>query len=118
MSVFPSEKHLCSWTGCCLHNNGCEGKIKFIRSPRPSAYLKPLLVQVANALIKYNKHPEFKERYRRIKVWRSHKKAIIAVCRMILVAVWNILSMLEPYPPALLQISLRLSLKNLHSLRL
>ncbi|MBQ8369269.1 MAG: IS110 family transposase, partial [Clostridia bacterium] len=26
-------------------------------------------------------------------------KAIIAVCRMILVAVWNILSKLEPYSP-------------------
>lgn len=27
------------------------------------------------------------------------QKAVIAICRMILVAVWNILSKLEPYSP-------------------
>lgn len=95
MSVFPTAKHLCSWAGCCPRNDGSGGKIKSTRISR----VKPLLVQVANALIKSNKHPEFKERYRRIKARRGHKKAIIAVCRMILVAVWNILSKLEPYTP-------------------
>ena len=99
MSVFPSAKHLCSWAGCCPRNDGSSGKIKSTRISRAGAYLKPLLVQVANALIKSNKHPEFKERYRRIRASRGHKKAIIAVCRMILVAVWNILSKLEPYTP-------------------
>lgn len=99
MSVFPTAKHLCSWAGCCPRNDGSGGKVKSRRISRAGAYLKPLLVQVANALIKSNKNPEFKERYRRIKVRRGHKKAIIAVCRMILVAVWNILSKLEPYSP-------------------
>ena len=32
-----------------------------------SSYLKPLLAQIANALLKSKEHPEFKERYRRIK---------------------------------------------------
>ena len=99
MSVFPTAKHLCSWAGCCPRNDGSGGKVKSRRISRAGAYLKPLLVQVANALIKSNKNPEFKERYRRIKARRGHKKAIIAVCRMILVAVWNILSKLEPYSP-------------------
>ena len=63
-------------------------------------YLKPLLVQVANAVIKSDKYPECKERYRRIKAHRGHKKAIIAVCRTLLTAIWNILSKLEPYPAA------------------
>jgi transposase len=61
--------------------------------------LKPLLVQVASALIKSKKHPEFKERYHRIKSHRGHKKAIIAVCKMLLTAIWNMLSKLEPYNP-------------------
>lgn len=30
---------------------------------------------------------------------RGHKKAIIAVCKMLLTAIWNILSKLEPYNP-------------------
>ena len=45
----------------------------------------------------YKKHPEFTDRYRRIKARRGHKKAIIAICRMILTAIWHILSDLKPY---------------------
>lgn len=45
-------------------------------------------------------HPEFKERYRRLKARRGHKKAIIAICRMLLNAIWNVLSKAEPYSPA------------------
>ena len=61
--------------------------------------MKPLLVQVANALIKSKKHSAFKERYHRIKSHRGHKKALIAVCKILLTAIWNMLSKLEPYNP-------------------
>ncbi len=61
--------------------------------------MNPLLVQVANALIKSKKHPEFKKRYHRIKSHRRHKKAIIAVYKMLLTTIWNMLSKLEPYSP-------------------
>ena len=60
-------------------------------------HIDEILVQVANAVIKSDKYPEFKERYRRIKARRGHKKAIIAIGRMLLTAIWNILSKLEPY---------------------
>ena len=100
MSVFPTAKHLTSWAGCCPRNDQSGGKFKSTRISRAGAYLKPLLVQVANALIKSDKHPEFRNRYRRIKARRGHKKAIIAVCRMILTAIWNVLSKLEPYDPS------------------
>ena len=56
-------------------------------------------MQIANALIKSKKHPEFTIRYRRIKARRGHKKAIIAICRMILTAIWHILTDLKPYTP-------------------
>ena len=99
MSVFPSSKHLVSWAGCCPRNDQSNQKVKSRRISRAGCYLKPLPVQVANALIKSKKHPEFKERYRRIKSHRGHKKAIIAVCKMLLTAIWNMLSKLEPYNP-------------------
>lgn len=99
MSVFPSSKHLVSWAGCCPRNDQSNGKVKSTRISRAGCYLKPLLVQLANALINSKKHPEFKERYRRIKSHRGHKKAIIAVCKMLLTAIWNMLSKLEPYSP-------------------
>ena len=97
MSVFPTSKHLVSWAGCCPRNDQSAHKVKSTRISKAGSYLKPQLVQIANALIKSSKHPEFKERYRRIKARRGHKKAIIAVCRMLLTAVWNILSKVEPY---------------------
>lgn len=97
MSVFPTSKHLVSWSGCCPRNDSSAQKVKSTRISRAGSFLKPILVQIANALIKSKDHPEFWERYRRIKARRGHKKAIIAVCRMLLTAIWNILSKLEPY---------------------
>ena len=97
MSVFPSAKHLASWAGCCPRNDQSNKKVKSTRISRAGCYLKPLLVQIANAVIKSDRHPECRERYRRIKARRGHKKAIIAVCRMLLTTIWNVLSKLEPY---------------------
>ena len=99
MSVFPAAKNLVSWAGCCPRNDQSGGKVKSTRISRAGTYLKPLLVQVANAVVKSDKYPECKERYRRIKARRGHKKAIIAICRMLLTAIWNVLSKDEPYSP-------------------
>ena len=100
MSVFPTAKHLVSWAGCCPRNDRSAKHVKSSRISQAGSYLKPLLVQVSNALIKSDKHPEFRERYRRIKSHRGHKKAIIAVCKMLLTAIWNILSTGEIYNPS------------------
>ncbi len=89
MSVFPTAKHLSSWAGCCPRNDQSGGKIKSTRISRAGSFLKPLLVQIANSLVRSDKHPEFSERFRRIKARRGHKKATIAICRMILTAIWH-----------------------------
>lgn len=99
MSVFPTAKHLVSWAGCCPRNDQSAGKIKSTRISRAGSYFKPVLVQVASALTKSKNHPEITSRYRRIKARRGHKKAIIAICRMLLTAIWHILSDLKPYTP-------------------
>ena len=99
MSVFPTAKHLVSWAGCCPRNDQSDRKIKSTRISRAGSYIKPILVQIANALIKSKKHSEITGRYRRIKTRRGHKKAIIAICRMLLTAIWHILSDLKPYTP-------------------
>ena len=97
MSIFPTAKHLVSWAGCCPRNDQSDRKIKSTRISRAGSYIKPVLVQIANALIKSKKHPEITGRYRRIKARRGHKKAVIAICRMFLTAIWHILSDLKPY---------------------
>ena len=99
MSVFPTAKHLVSWAGCCPRNDQSNKKIKSNRISHAGSYFKPVLVQVANALLHSKKHPEITNRYKRIKARRGHKKAIIAICRMLLTAIWHILSDLKPYTP-------------------
>ena len=97
MSVFPTAKNLVSWAGCCPRNGKSAKHVKSTRISQAGSCLKPRLVQVANALLKSKDHPEITERYRRIKSHRGHKKAVIAVCKMLLTAIWNILSTGEAY---------------------
>lgn len=97
MSVFPTAKHICSWAGVVPQNDQSAGKKKTTRISRAGAYLKPLLVQCALAAIKSREHPEIQERYARLKKRRGHKKAIIAICRMLLTAIYAILKKTEPY---------------------
>ena len=97
MEAFPSAKHLCSWAGLTPTNNESAGKKKSVRVSKAGCYIKPLLVQCANAVVKSNKHPEIRNRYLRIKKRRGHKKAIIAIARMLLTALYHMLKNGENY---------------------
>ena len=97
MSVFPTSKHLCSWAGLTPQNNESAGKKKTTRIIRAGAYIKPLLVQCALSAIRKKSNPEIRNRYLSIKKRRGHKKAIIAIARMLLTSIYNILKKNEPY---------------------
>jgi transposase len=97
MSVFPTAKHLCSWAGLTPQNNESAGKKKSVRISRAGVYIKPLLVQCANAAVNSKTHPEIRNRYLSIKKRRGHKRAIIAIARMMLTAIYSILKKSEPY---------------------
>ena len=101
MSVFPTSKHCCSWAGLTPQNNESAGKKKTTRISRAGAYIKPLLVQCALCAIRAKANPEIRNRYLSIKKRRGHKKAIIAIARMLLTAIYNILKKNEPYNPEL-----------------
>lgn len=97
MDVFPTAKHLCSWAGLTPTNNESAGKKKSVRISRAGCYIKPLLVQCATAVVKSEKHPEIRNRYLRLKKRRGHKRAIIAIARMLLTAIYHILKKKQPY---------------------
>jgi transposase len=97
MDVFPTAKHLCSWAGLTPTNNESAGKKKSVRISKAGCYIKPLLVQCATAVVKSDKHPEIRNRYLQLKKRRGHKKAIIAIARMLLTAIYHILKKKEPY---------------------
>jgi len=97
MSVFETAKQLVSWAGLTPQNQESAGKKKTTRIGRAGAYLKPLLVQIALAVSKSNKHLELKNKYLSLKKRRGGKKAVIAIARKLLTAIWHILSKGEPY---------------------
>ena len=97
MSVFETSKQLCSWAGLTPQNNESANKKKTTRISRAGAYLKPLLVQIALAVSQSNKCPELRDKYQTLTKRRGHKKAVIAVARKLLTAIWHILSKNVPY---------------------
>ena len=103
MEAFPSAKHLCSWAGLTPTNNESAGKKKSVRVSKAGCYIKPLLVQCANSVIKKKKHPEIRNRYLRLRKRRGHKKAIIAIARMLLTALYHMLKNGENYNSDLYQ---------------
>jgi transposase len=48
-------------------------------------------------VVKSEKHPEIRNRYLKLKKRRGHKRAIIAIARMLLTAIYHILKNKEPY---------------------
>jgi transposase len=101
MDVWRAAKHLCSWAGLTPTNDESAGKKKSVRISRAGCYIKPLLVQCATAVVKSEKHPEIRNRYLQLKKRRGHKRAIIAIARMLLTAIYHILKKKEPYNPDL-----------------
>ena len=97
MSVFETAKKLVSWAGLTPQNQESAGKKKTTRIGRAGAYLKPLLVQIALAVSKSDKHPELKNKYQQLKKRRGGKKAVIAIARKLLTAIWQMLSKNEAY---------------------
>lgn len=99
MSQFSSSKRLCCWAGLTPSNNESAGKKKSVKISRAGVYLKPALVQCAHAAVKSTKSPYYKDKYERISKRRGKKRAIIAIARMILTAIYQMLSTGEVWNP-------------------
>jgi len=100
MDVFESAKHLVSWAGLTPANNESAGKKKSTRISKAGQFLKPLLVQCALAAMADKKNTYFAIKYQRIKKRRGHKKAIIAIARMMLVCIYHMIKSGECFNPS------------------
>ena len=100
MSVFETSKHLNSWAGLAPANNESAGKKKSVRISKAGQFLKPLLVQCALAAVKSTKEPYFANKYGRLVKRRGHKKAIIAIARMMLTCIYHMLQTGEAFNPS------------------
>jgi transposase len=100
LSHFANSKRLCCWAGLTPGNNESAGKKKSVRITRAGVYLKSALVQVAHAAVKSNSQPYYKIKYERISKRRGKKRAIIAIARMILTAIYHMFITGEEWNPS------------------
>jgi len=100
MSVFESAKHLNSWAGLAPANNESAGKKKSVRISKAGQFLKPLLVQCALAAVRSSKESYFASKYQKLKKRRGHKRAIIAIARMMLTCVYHMIQTGEIFNPS------------------
>ena len=91
MNAFIDDKHLCSWAGLTPRCNESAKKKKSVRITKAGIYIKPLLVQCALCAIKDKSCAYIKGRYESLKRRRGHKKAIIAIARLLLTSIYHIL---------------------------
>ena len=99
MSQFCSSKRLCCWAGLTPGSNESAGKKKSVRITRAGVYLKPALVQCAHAAVKSDKSHYYKKKYESLVKRRGKKRAIIAIARMILTAIFQMLTTGETWNP-------------------
>lgn len=100
MSQFCTSKRLCCWAGLVPGSNESGGKKKSVRITRAGIYLKPALVQCAHAAVKSEKSPYYKKKYETLTKRRGKKRAIVAIARMILTAIFQMLTTGEEWNPS------------------
>ena len=90
MSRFPTAGHLVSWAGLCPQLDESAGKHRSTKIRKGNPWLKTTLIQCAWAAIRSPGY--LRARYHRVRSRAGKMKAIIAVARTILVAIYHMLS--------------------------
>lgn len=98
MSVFHSADHLAAWGGVCPGSNESAGKHKSAPARKGDKYLRTALVQAAWAAVR-TRGCAWKQTFGRLVVRLGPKKAIVAIARKMLVAIFYILRDSTPYRP-------------------
>jgi transposase len=91
MTVFPTAAQLASWAGVCPGLNESAGRVKSAHTRHGNAHLKAAL-GVAAMSASRTKDTYLAARYRRIAARRGPVRAVVAIERTILTAVWNMLT--------------------------
>jgi len=96
MSTFPSPGHLAAWAGVAPGQNESAGRKGRTTSRPGNSYLKGGL-GIAAMSASRTKNTYLSARYRRIATRRGHLRAIVATERIMLTAIWHMLTDNAPY---------------------
>jgi len=103
MRVFENSGKITGWTGLRPRNDESAGKYKSTATTKGNKYLRFILTQVAWAASRI-KNGWFKEKFNRLAMRKSRKKALIAIARKVLTVAWNVLYYKTPYNPLMVHI--------------
>ena len=103
MSAFANSGKFTGWTGLRPRNDESAGKFKSTATTKGNKHLRAIIVQVAWAASR-SKGSFFKDKFTRLAIRKSRKKALVAIGRKMLVIIWHILSERTQYNPCLVHI--------------
>ena len=98
MKAFENSGKFSGWTGLRPRNDESAGKYKSTAITKGNRYLCALLVQVAWGAVR-TKGSFFQEKFTRLAIRKSRKKALIAMARKTGVVIWTLLYYDQPYNP-------------------
>jgi transposase len=96
MSVFGKAARIVSWSGLAPGSNESAGKHKAAPTRKGDKYLRTMLVQAAWAAVKA-RGSFWKQKFGQLTAHLGPKKAIVAIARKMLVAIFYILRDATPY---------------------
>jgi transposase len=96
MKAFENSGKFSGWTGLRPRNDESAGKYKSSATTKGNRFLRCVLVQIAWAASR-TKGTYFKEKFNRLSMRKSRKKALIAIARKMGVLIWNVLYYKQDY---------------------
>lgn len=91
MSVWRSAGHLTAWAGLCPGSHESAGKHRKVGTRKGNPHLKRLMIQIASSAVKkIGSYYQYK--YQHLSKRRGHKRAIVAIARIILSTIFHMIS--------------------------
>jgi len=103
MSAFENSGKFTGWTGLRPRNDETNGKFKSTATTKGNKHLRAIIVQVGWGASR-NKGSYFMDKFQKLAMRKSRKKALVAIGRKILVIIWHVLKEKTQYNPKLVHI--------------
>jgi len=103
MSAFENSGKFTGWTGLRPRNDESAGKFKSTATTKGNKQLRSIIVQVAWGASR-KKGSYFMDKFQKMAIRKSRKKALVAIGRKILVIIWHVLKEKTQYNPSLVHI--------------
>jgi transposase len=98
MSSFEHSGKFTGWTGLRPRNDESAGKFKSTATTKGNKHLRSIMVQVGWGAAR-KKGSYFMDKFQKLAMRKSRKKALVAIARKILVIVWHVLNEKTQYDP-------------------